>query len=135
MQTTTKQQSELVVVTKAKDLCEYVLLITQKSPKQFRFTLVSRMQNLALDAVEHIYRANEVFLQKGQGAANEQRLRLQHQAITEMKLLCYIAEISMRQVCILPKQYEHIAKMAADCRHLLGAWIASDKKRFPPPMA
>jgi hypothetical protein len=122
--------SELAVVTKTKDLCEYVLTITQKSPKQFRFTLVNRMQNLALDVIEHIYRANEIFVQKTLDAANEQRLVLQHQAITELKLLCYISEIAMRQGCILLKQYEFIAKQATECRQLLGAWINSDKKRF-----
>ncbi len=35
-----QKQSELSVITKAKDLCSYVITITQKSPKQFRFTFV-----------------------------------------------------------------------------------------------
>ena len=42
-------ESELVVITKAKDLCGYVLTVTQKSPKQFRFTFTSRLQNLCVD--------------------------------------------------------------------------------------
>ena len=44
----TRQQSELMVIMKAKDLCNYVLTVTQKSPKQFRFSLVGCMQNLSL---------------------------------------------------------------------------------------
>ena len=36
-----RKQSELTVITKAKDLCSYVMTVTQKSPKQFRFTFVS----------------------------------------------------------------------------------------------
>ena len=59
------RKSELVIVTKAKDLCSYIVTITQKSPKQFRFTFVSRLQNLALDVIEKIYYANEIFLMKG----------------------------------------------------------------------
>ena len=47
-----RKQSELTVITKAKDLCSYVMTVTQKSPKQFRFTFVSRLQNLALSAIE-----------------------------------------------------------------------------------
>lgn len=31
--------SELGVITKAKDLCSYVMMVTQKSPKKFRFTI------------------------------------------------------------------------------------------------
>ena len=45
-------QSELMVITKAKGLCGYVLTVTEKSPKRFRFTLVSQMQKLALDITE-----------------------------------------------------------------------------------
>ena len=45
-------QSELQVITHAKNLCSYVMTITQKSPKQFRFSLISRMQEYVLDIVE-----------------------------------------------------------------------------------
>jgi hypothetical protein len=53
---------ELTVVTKAKELCTYIVTVTQKSPKQFHFTFVSRLQNLAMDVIENIYRVNEVFM-------------------------------------------------------------------------
>lgn len=57
-----QEKSELLIITKAKDLCSYVMVITEKCPKRFRFTYVSRLQNLALEVVEHIYRANDIFL-------------------------------------------------------------------------
>ena len=121
----TKKQSELTVIMKAKELCSYIMTVTQKSPKQFRFTFVTRLQNLALDVIERIYRANEVHLVSG----TAQRLDLQHTALTDLKLLAYIAELAMTQGCLLPKQFEEIAKLTTDCQHLLGAWINSDKKR------
>ncbi len=37
------QNNDLGVITKAKDLCSYIMVITQKSPKHFRYTFVSRM--------------------------------------------------------------------------------------------
>ena len=58
-------QSELAVITKAKDLCSYVMTVTDKSPKRFRFTLVAKLQNYALDIIENLYRANEVFVKAG----------------------------------------------------------------------
>ena len=115
----------------AKDLCTYIVTITQKSPKQFRFTFVTRMQNLAMDIIEDIYRANEVFIGAGNHKNAEKRLDLQHQALTSLKLLAYFSEIAMMQNCILPKQYEQIAKLTTDCQCLVGAWINSDKKRLP----
>ena len=127
----TVKKNELTVVMKAKDLCTYIVTITQKSPKQFRFTFVARMQNLAMDVIEDIYRANEVFIGAGNPNSAEKRLDLQHKALTSLKLLAYFSEIAMTQNCILPKQYEQIAKLTADCQYLIGAWINSDKRRLP----
>lgn len=98
-------QSELAVITKAKDLCSYVMTVTDKSPKRFRFTLVAKLQNYALDIIENLYRANEVFVKAGDREKAQQRIDFQHQALTELKLLGYMAQLSMEQGCILPKQY------------------------------
>ena len=54
--------SELMVITKAKELCSYVMVATEKSPKMYRFTFTSRLQNLSLDIVESVFRANDIFL-------------------------------------------------------------------------
>ena len=125
----TKKQSELTIVTRAKELCSYIMTVTQKSPKQFRFTFVTRLQNLALDVIERIYRANEEHVING----SARRLEFQRAALTDLKLLAYIAEMAMTQGCLLPKQFEEIAKLTTDCQRLLGAWINSDKKRIAQP--
>ena len=125
-----ESKSELTVVTKAKDLCSYIITITQKSPKQLRFKFVSRLQNLALDVIQNICYANEVFINKGSTQNIEKRLSLQHHALTTLKLLAYIAELAMKEKCILFKQYEQTAKLTTDCQRLMGAWINSDKKRL-----
>ena len=127
------KQSELIVITKAKDLCAYVMVTTQKSPKQFRFSYVGRMQSLVLDAMENIIRANELLVGGKHGTANcQRRYDYQRDALTSIKILCYFAEMSLTQGCILMRQYEHIAKLSTDCRNLLGAWINSDRKRLTP---
>jgi len=126
-----KKQSELTVIMKAKDLCKYIMTVTQKSPKQYRFTFTSRLQNLSLDVIEHIYRANDTFVSGNEKAARYQRrLDFQQEALTELRLLAYFAQAALEQQAILPKQYEQIAKQSSDCMNLLGAWIISDKKRF-----
>jgi len=33
------RKSDLLVVVKAKEICSYIMTVTQKSPKQFRITL------------------------------------------------------------------------------------------------
>ena len=124
------KKSDLLIVTKDKELCSYIVNITQKSPKQFRFTFVSRLQNLSFDVIEKIFFANTIFIAKGQEKNAEKRLSLQHQALTTLQLIAYIAELAMTEKCILFKQYEQIAKLTTDCQRLLGAWINSDKKRL-----
>lgn len=125
-----KTQSELSVIMKAKDLCSYIMTVTQRSPKHFRYTFVSRLQNLGLDIIEHLYRANTIFISRNDASSCGKRLEFQHQALTELKLLGYFALLAMEQKCILPKQYEQIARLSSDCQNMLGAWINSDKKRL-----
>ena len=127
-----RKQSELTVITKAKDLCSYVMTITQKSPKQFRFTFVSRLQNLSLSVIENLFRANDVYVSKADKNSQMERLAYQRSAMTDLKLLGYIALLSMEQRCILPKQYEQISRQIADCQNLLGAWMNSDRRRLSP---
>ena len=126
----TRAESELSVITKAKDLCSYILTVTEKSPKRFRFTLVSKLHSYALNVVENLYRANEVYVKKGDSEKSALRLNYQHNALSELKLLGYMAQLSMEQGCILPKQYEQITKKIYDTQNLLGAWIKSDRKRM-----
>ena len=125
-----RKQSELTVITKTKDLCSYVMTITQKSPKRFRFTFVSRLQNLALSAIENLFRANDIFVSKTDVSSQKERLSFQRSAMTDLKGLGYIALLAMEQGCILPRQYEQISRQIADCQNLLGAWMNSDRKRL-----
>ena len=125
-----RRQSELSVITKAKDLCSYILTVTEKSPKRFRFTLTTKLQNYALNIIEDLYRANEVFLVKGQPESQERRRDHQRQAMTECRLLAYMAQLAMEQGAILPKQYEQITKKVYDVQNLLGAWMKSDDRRM-----
>ena len=67
------QKSELSVVMKAKDLCRYVMTVTQKSPKQYRFTFTTRLQNLSMDIIEDIYLANETFVGGPEAKVKAQR--------------------------------------------------------------
>ena len=127
---TKRPPNELAVITHAKALCNYVFAVTEKSPKRFRFSLVSRLQNLGLDVVEHLFRANETFVAIGDAEAAAVRLRLQHQASTSLKMMLYVSEMAHEQGCLTMKQYEQISKQGCDIGNMIGGWINSDKKRF-----
>ncbi|MBO5021859.1 MAG: four helix bundle protein [Clostridia bacterium] len=120
---------DLVVVTKIKDLVNYIFKITDKSPKKFRFTFVNRMHNLCLDIVEKIFKANEVDMRVYDEDKFALRQNLQKDAMTGLKLLEYIALLACENECITFHQYEFIAKSGAGCMILLGNWIESDERR------
>lgn len=117
------KKSDLYVITKAKELTKYVIMATEKSPKKYRFTLVVRLQNYCLDITENLLIANMLPLE------DENRQKFQIKAGRLLKLLGYFAMICMETECILPKQFENISKLQAECIMFLGKWIASDKKR------
>ena len=126
-----KKESELSVIVKAKDLASYMFAITEKSPKKFRFTLISRLQNLSLHIVESLYRANMVYVQDGKDITHlTKRKQYQKDAYVDLKLLGYMALFAREQGCILPKQYEQLSIQSTEVTRLLIAWSRSDQNRY-----
>lgn len=117
-----QKKSDLYVFTKTKDLAKYILTVTEKSPKKFRFTLVVRLQNYILDVLERLYMANKLPL----GA---ERRAEQERAKNKLGMLDYYAGISYEVTCITFRQYEQISKQMGECLLYLGKWIASDARR------
>ena len=109
-----KKQSELTVVTRTKDLCSYIMTVTQKCPKNFRYTYVLRLQNLTMDIIENIFRANDTFVSKGDASSYNIRLEFQHKALTDLKLLAYFSMLAMEQKCLLP----NLNKYRGICRRI-----------------
>lgn len=83
-----------------------------------------------MSIIENLYRANDVFIQKGNSLSIDKRLMYQREALTSLRILGYFSMLAMEQGCILSKQYEQIARQVTDCENLLGAWINSDRKRL-----
>lgn len=125
-----KKDSELTVITRAKELSLYILAVTDKSPKKFRFTLVSRLQDYGLEILEKLFLANEIPLDRKKTGDTERRRKYQREAMTELRLLGYIAMIARESLCILPKQYVVIEQKIVETQRLLYAWVKSDDKRL-----
>lgn len=126
-----RKESELLVIVKAKDLGNYIFTVTDKSPKKFRFSLISRLQNLALSVIENLYRANMVFVKDSKAIDKiEIRKKYQREAYVDLKLLGYIALMAKEQGGILAKQYEQISMQSTEVIRLLLAWSRSDQNRY-----
>ena len=126
-----REESELLVIVKAKDLGNYIFTVTDKSPKKFRFSLISRLQNLALSMIENLYRANMVFIKDSKAVVKiEVRKKYQREAYVDLKLLNYIALMAKEQGGILAKHYEQISIQSTEVIRLLLAWSRSDQNRY-----
>ena len=78
-----KEPSEFNVIVKAKDLVKHTFTITnstERYPKKYRFTLVNRIQEKAVDIYEMTLEANELDLRQ----ADEHRLGLSLNAKTNI---------------------------------------------------
>lgn len=126
-----REESELLVIVKAKDLGNYIFTVTDKSPKKFRFSLISRLQNLALSMIENLYRANMVFVKDSKAIDKiEVRKKYQREVYVDLKLLNYIALMAKEQGGILAKHYEQISIQSTEVIRLLLAWSRSDQNRY-----
>lgn len=102
---TMRADSELMVITKSKNLIEYVFGISEKSPKKFRLNLTNRIINLSLEVLEMLVMANETMLTLSENERQKRR-NFQHDALAKLRILDALALVAVEQGCILPKQYE-----------------------------
>lgn len=125
-----KTASDLVVITKAKDLVAYIFIVTKSTPKKFRLTFITKLQNLGLEIIEYLYKANDIMVTKKDMSKYDKRREFQQNAMTNFKLLEYFAMLSFENECLTSKQYEQIAKQGSVCQILLANWIKSDSERL-----
>lgn len=116
------RDKEMAVFTHAKKLSEYIFVITEKSPKKLRWSIVSRLQNASVEVVEHLYRAN---------FERDETVRLQHQrqAMVSLRLLDFYTETARKKQAITIRQTAIIAQQLCETDKLLNGWIRSTKKK------
>lgn len=115
------------VIQKVTELCDYILTITHKSPKEFRFSLVAKLHNYSLSILENLFRANDIHLSSEENWKT--RKQYQQNALTDIRLLGYMAGLAKNHNCILIKQYNHICGLLYEARNMLSAWVKSDTHR------
>lgn len=120
--------SDLMVITKAKQLGQYIVAITQKSPARFRSVFVNRMHNLCLDALQNMLRAN--FIHADCAENKKRREQYQIDAIIDLKILGYIAYQSECTGCILRRQYKQVSILLGDVINMATAWRKSDNNKW-----
>jgi len=121
---------EMEVVTEAKKLEHHTMTITsneKRYPKKYRFCMVNRMQEYALNIIGDLMEANDMSL--SDHGERPLRLRLQRSALRNCRLLLHYIELSYNMEFINAESFEYWSKMANSVRNMIGAWYLSDKNR------
>lgn len=125
-----KEPTEFNVIVKAKDLVKHTFTITnstERYPKKYRFTLVNRIQDKAMDIYECVLEANELDLRDAQ--EYRQRQKLQAKALTYCKELLFFIELSQEMGFISMSSCEYWSKLALEVKYMTTAWKKRDKTR------
>ncbi len=117
------RDKEMAVFTHAKKLSEYIFVITEKSPKKYRWSIISRLQNASVELVENLYRAN---------FERDEALRITFQkcAAVCIKLIDFYAETAGKKQAITIRQTAVLAKHIAETEKLLNGWVRSTKRKM-----
>lgn len=118
----------LDVILKAMELAEHTLRVTSncnRYPKKYRFSLVDKMSNRALEIYQYLQEANRTDLK----FYKRDRLEMQTKAITYCDQLLFYIELSHKLNIINVDSMEYWSKMVNDVKHMTIAWRTSDRER------
>lgn len=110
---------EMAVFTAAKKLAEYIFVVTEKSPKKLRWSIVTRLQNSSVELIEYLYRANT--------EQGEKRADFQKQAQTALSLIDFYSETARCMQAITIRQTGIIARQLYEIKKMLNGWMRSKK--------
>lgn len=113
---------EMAVFTHAKKLSEYIFVVTEKSPKKLRWSIISRLQNASVEIVENLYRAN---FERDDAV----RIEYQKSAAVGLKILDFYSETARKKQAITIRQTEIIARQISETTRLLNGWVKSTKRK------
>lgn len=120
-------KSPMYVITKTRDLAGYILNVTNKSPKNLRYSYVNKIQERALRALTFLVEANEYQIENREESLT--RATFQKKAFIELKMLGYLSFLGCEAGAILDKQYQQIALQLDECCRLLKSWRKSDEEK------
>lgn len=112
---------EMQVFTGAKKLSEYIFVITEKSPKTLRWSIVSRLMDASTSVIESLYYANF--------ERDEKRSEYQKQAMVNLCLLDFYAETAKVKQAITNKQAMLIGKQVCEVKKMLSGWMKSKARQ------
>ena len=118
------------IINKAEKVVDYVLTITEKSPKKLRCDLVPELRKLAFRIMNDIVRANFIVLNEKTKATDvDKRLEYQADCQATIRVLEATCEICNKHSYVTNHQLETLSKQTQELFDMVSKWITSDTQR------
>jgi hypothetical protein len=125
-------KSELEVVTKANELCNYTIHICSNEkcfPKRYRWCITSKIVDAAVDIARYVNMANSIYV----GNDPEMwKLRKSYQVkgLASTYSLLTMMDIAYRAFGIEGSRMDYWTGLVLDVQNLLRNWKKSDEQRY-----
>ena len=113
------------IINKAEKVVDYILTITNKSPKKLRCDIIPELRKAGCRILEDIIRANCTDL------SGNPKIRLDYQqdCIASIRFLEALGEICEKKSYITSAQLMILSKQTQELFDMIKRWIESDSKR------
>jgi hypothetical protein len=108
---------ELKIYKDTSELVKRVFIIVKNFPRDYKYTIGSRIQNTALDCVELIYKASR----------HKQKEKDLDELVSSLDFLSYLIRISKDMNIITEKQYALYIERSVPCVKQASGWLRSAK--------
>ena len=129
---TERTEGELIAITVTREAAEYIMRISDNAkvfPKRARFTVVFKLQNMALNLVRLTVEANEIYPK-----SKEEYYSLRHPKLQEAMAICrsILALIDMVKDIynVAPNRVEYATKLLTNARIKILQWMKSDEAKY-----
>ena len=109
---------DLVVISKAFDLCREMTQRTRKLPRDLKFVLGDRMLGTTYDVFDLLIEARY----------SRSRVPLLRRANVMLERLRFQVRLCMEERLISVRQYEYIAEMVNEVGRMVGGWLKSTRE-------
>lgn len=119
--------TDLKVIVKAKELTVQTFKLTSNSeryPKKYRFSLVTKIQDKSLDIYTTLFEANRI----NNATNRKERLEMITKGITYCDELLFFIELSMNLKLLTDKSAAFWSKMVSDVKYMALAWRTKEKQ-------
>ena len=119
------------VLQASKELAGYTLRITfneKNFPKRYRFSVVGKIQDKALQIVDFLVMAQEIY--PNTRIELERRTLYQKEARAACRAMMLLVEIAADTFGVRAGTFQYWTKETTKLRNHLTAWIMSDQERF-----